>query len=494
MLKENQEFTSIIFEPMGRRIKVKLGDNILRSALRSGIGIRNECGGIFGKCGKCKIIIKDQSNLNSPTKVERELLGESELKKGYRLACQSIIRGEVRVFVPEESKIRKRRLQIFGIKREVRLKPTIKKLHIKIPHPSIQDNRSDVERITSTIKEVYNIHELKFNLEVLRELPKIARDANWDLTITLMDDGTVISVEPRDTTNSLYGVAIDLGTSKIVASLIDLINGNLIMSNGFDNPQVIYGEDIISRITYAAIGKEQLDELKRLAVEGVNSIVTDLCKAANVDINNVYEIVLVGNTVMHHLFLGLETKYLGLSPYVPVINDQLNLRANELNIQINNGGRVYLPPVIAGFIGSDNTADLLSTNFYEIEDMSLMIDLGTNTEINLGNKDEILCCSCASGPAFEGGHIKHGMKAVEGAIEKVSINHQTYEAHYKTIGGLRPIGICGSAMIDLLAEMLKCGLIDNRGRYRNEVKTPRLRKGEFGYEYVVAWFNETDIG
>ncbi|MCS7116760.1 MAG: ASKHA domain-containing protein [Nitrososphaerales archaeon] len=477
---------------MGKRVKAKLGDTILHSALRSGIGIRSECGGILGRCGKCRVIVKDQSKLNLPTKVEKEFLKESELEEGYRLACQSIVQGEVRVFIPEESRVRKRKIQLTSIQRTIELKPAVRKLHIKLSPPTLTDTRSDAERLVSTLREVYGICELSFSFNALKELPKVAREADWDLTVTLIDDKEIVSIEPRDTTNLLYGVAIDLGTSKIVASLIDLRNGNVVISSGIENPQTIYGEDVISRITHATLDEKRREELKLLVIEGLNSILADLCETINV--NDLYEMVIVGNTAMHHLLLGLDTKYLAMSPYVPVVSDSLNLHAKDLGINMNRCGRIYLPPVIAGFVGSDNVADLLSTNLHEIEDLSLLIDLGTNTEIDLGDRDEILCCSCASGPAWEGGHIKHGVKAMEGAIERVSIDPQTYDAHYETIGGFKPVGICGSGMIDLLAEMLKCGLIDSRGRYRGEISTPRLRKGDLGYEYVVAWADETDIG
>jgi uncharacterized 2Fe-2S/4Fe-4S cluster protein (DUF4445 family) len=262
--------------------------------------------------------------------------------------------------------------------------------------------------------------------------------------------------------------------------------GKTVAIGSIENPQIMYGEDIISRITFAMNDNEKLSMLQNLAVEGINGILQNIYAKKNVDPNNVYEAVIVGNTAMHHFFLTIQPKYLASSPFPPATNSAINLEDKELGLKINPCGNIHFLPVIAGFIGSDGVSDLLPSGIYESEELLLLIDIGTNTEIFLGNKDDILCCSCASGPAFEGGHIKYGMKSVTGAIEKVSIDIHSHRVTYKKIGRAKPVGLCGSAVVDILAEMLKCGIIDHWGRFNIDIQTDILKKADSGIELILT--------
>jgi uncharacterized 2Fe-2S/4Fe-4S cluster protein (DUF4445 family) len=332
---------------------------------------------------------------------------------------------------------------------------------------------------------------LEIDYELLRKLPDILRKANWDFTVAVWDDRVIIAVDAGDTSDKLSGLAIDIGTSKIVGYVVDLTTSQTVGVGSIENPQVMHGEDVISRITYAMAGEEKLGELQKLAVEGINDILHEACTQANVNPDQIYEATVVGNTAMHHFLLAIQPKYLALSPYTPAVAKSVTVKARELGIKINRNGVVYVLPVMAGFVGADAVGDILSSGIYESKKLSLLLDIGTNTEVFVGNTEDILSCSCASGPAFEGAHIKHGMKAVTGAIEKIRISRDTYEVEYKTIDDVKPVGLCGSAIVDVVAEMLKSGIINQHGRFSPNIETPRLKRVNNVPEFVLAWGNET---
>ncbi len=481
---------TVTLEPEGRKVRADVGSTLLRVMLESGVSIRTECGG-KGVCGKCRIIVKDQSRVSERTKFERLRLREAEIRDGYRLACQCYPRDNMVVYVPEESRVRERKIQVEGVERPVKLDPMISKVHVTLKPPTLAEVKPDLERLLESL-EVRN--DVDVDEDALRSLPDVLRAVDWDVTVTLWDMRRVISVELGDMSDLSYGAAIDIGTSKIVAYLVNLSKGEVVGVSSVENPQIIHGEDVISRITYTMEISERLEELRALALKGVNSVLSEACESAGIESCNVYEVTVVGNTAMHHLFLGIQPKFLALSPYVPVLRRPLNLKAKTLGISINPGGVVHTLPVVAGFVGSDDIGDILSTGIHKSKEMSLLIDIGTNTEVNLGNQDDILCCSCASGPAFEGAHITHGMKAVRGAIERVRIDPKTYDVKYETIGGVKPIGLCGSAMVDILAGLLECQLVNRSGRLRDDVPTPRLRKWDGTLVFAIAAGEETETG
>lgn len=490
MSKLSSNSVTIIVEPEGRKIETTYHSNLLRALQNSGFNVRSDCGG-RGICGKCKIKIFNQKSVNPPSTIENKLLSNEEIKDGVRLACQIRCTERLYVNIQEENKTRKRRIQINGIERTLSFNPTIKKLHSIIPKPDLNDIRSDLKRTLDLIEKKYGVSELKIGYEVLKAIPEILRSSDWDVNIVIWNEKKIISIEPTNGEDATYGIAVDIGTSKIVLHLLDLSNGETIGTNFIENPQMIFGEDIISRISYSADSNKKLDELRSVAINGINKMIIETCEKNAINTNNIYEATVVGNTAMHHIFLGIQPKNIALAPYVPVIKRSLNVKSSQSRLCINPNGVVHTLPVIAGFVGADNVAALLSTALHKSDDVSLLLDIGTNTEVDLGNKKDVLCCSCASGPAFEGAHIKNGMKAVEGAIEKVQIDHSNDSVDYTTIGDYKPVGLCGSGVIDTLAEMLRYGLINNTGRIINNDSTERLRKIDGIMEYVIAWDNET---
>lgn len=481
---ESTRTLTLMVEPVGRRIRGDASSSILDALRESGIWIRSECGG-KGTCGQCRIIVKESAGLRPVTEFEGRHLTETEIERGYRLACQSIPRKSLTVFIPEESRVRERRIQVEGVERPVGLNPMIRKLHLRLIPPTLSDVRPDADRLMEALKGVDGGLGFEVDHDVLRGLPDLLRASEWDVTVTLLGD-RVVSVEGGDTADLSYGVAVDIGTSKMVAHLVDLSDGRVAGVSSIENPQMLHGEDVISRITYAMESQEHRHELTALALGGVNTIVAEACKTAGVSPDNIYEMTVVGNTAMHHILLGIQPKFLALSPYVPATKRAINLKAKETGIRVNPNGNVHVLPVIAGFVGADDVGDLLSTGIHELDELSLLIDVGTNTEVNLGNRDDVLCCSCASGPAFEGAHIAHGMKAVEGAIERVRIDAETFDVEYETIGGVKPIGLCGSAMIDILAELLRCRLVNGTGRLDGGASTARLKKLDGTTAFVVV--------
>jgi len=484
---------TVIFEPEGRRVRTALGTTIFQAASEAGVGIRSECGG-EGKCGKCRVVVPLKSALNEVTTTEMKHLSSSEIDSGYRLACCALIKEDAVIMIPTESRTEMRKIQIVGLERPVALNPLVKKFHITLPKPTLSDARPDLERLLECLKQKHYFYELEIDYELLRELPDLLRDANWGITVTVWNNRKIIAIEKGNTLDKLFGLAIDIGTSKIVVYVVDLTTGRTMGIGSIENPQVIHGEDIISRITYAMTGNEKLETLQKLIVKGINDALQNACIEATVNPRSIYEATVVGNTAMHHFFLAIQPKHIAFSPFTPAIKRSIDIEARQLNIKMHPGGIVHVLPIIAGFVGADAVADILSTGIHESEKVSLLIDIGTNTEVFVGNAEDILSCSCASGPAFEGAHIKHGMKAVTGAIEKLRVNPDSYEVEYETIGGTKPVGLCGSAMIDVTAELFKCRIINRRGRFNLKIKTPRLKVVNSDIAFVVARKNESGTG
>lgn len=482
---------TVVFQPDGKRTSVETGLSLLEAAKKAGVGIRSECGGL-GICGKCRIVALTKSGLSPLMEIEKEHLTEHDIKAGYRLACCSRVMSDVTISIPEESRLETRKILVKGLEKHVSLDPAVHKIHVTVPQPVISDVRADLERVLDHLGGLSA--QLEIDLNLLQQLPKTLREAGWDITLTIWNGQRIIAVESGNTTNRVHGIAVDIGTSKIIGYLIDLTTGKLVNAESLENPQIIHGEDIISRISSTMRNQEKLEELRKLAVEGVNRVIHETCEKASIKPRDVYEMTVVGNTAMHHIFLGIQPKYLALSPYVPVIKRSINLRAKELGVDINPTGNIHVLPVIAGFVGADAVADVLATGIYEAEELCLLLDIGTNTEVFIGNRDDILTCSCASGPAFEGVHIKHGIKAVSGAIERIRIDPRSYEVTYKTVNGKKPIGLCGSAVVDALAEMLKAQIIDWRGKFNEKIDTSRVRQVKDLTEFLIASKDETGTG
>jgi len=476
---------TVIFEPYGTKSEFKKGI-LLLDALRSvGLNVRSDCGG-RGICGKCRAIVKDSSRISKIVEAEKERLSPSELKSGYRLACCTSVIHDATILIPEESRILERKFLIEGTEKPVVVDAAIRKLYAILKKPSLSDVRSDVRRLLDFLQDTYGLEIVRVDYEIEKVLPEILRKADWKVTVSVWNNTEIVSVELGDTSEKVFGIAVDIGTSKIVGYLSNLATGKLLAVGSSDNPQVVYGEDVISRLSFASKGEDQLRELQRLAVKGVEAVIEQACKRSGCSLEHIYEMTVVGNTAMHHLFLGIQPEYLGKSPYVPALSEATDIKARELPIHLNPGANIHVLPVIAGFVGADAVADIISTEVYKSNRLSLVIDIGTNTELILGNKGELIACSCASGPAFEGAHIKCGVKAVKGAIEKLEIVPRNYQVRYQAVGNAKPIGICGSGIIDAVANLLKYGLIDKSGVFSKSSPTPRLRAQNGKKEFVLV--------
>lgn len=478
---------TVVFEPTGKRGHFKTGTPIIEAAEELGVGIRSECGK-KATCGKCRIIVVSGSNLlNTLTPSERQLLTLREIEENYRLSCAtkvsvkgSVTKGIVAIFVPSETRLGARRIQVKGMEQPVLLNPSVRKIHLTLDKPTILKPIADDVGLLTKLKATAGLTDLNIRYEVSRTLPKIIREANWNVTVTTWNEKEILDIEAGDTTKDNYGVAVDIGTSKIVCYLVNLNTGEIMSSGMMENPQIQHGEDILSRIYYASQSPENQDAIMKLVVDGINTVIESACRdAQQAKMNKIYEAIIVGNTAMTHLFLGIQAKFLSLSPYVPAMKSAIDLEASKTGLKIYLQGNVHVLPCVAGYVGADAVADVIATGIHERDEMSLLVDVGTNGEVFLGNKKELLSCSCAAGPAFEGTQIKYGMKAVTGAIEKVRIDPKTLEVHYETIGNEKPIGLCGSAMVDIVAELLKAGAISTKGRFNEStLKTDRLIKTE----------------
>jgi len=476
----------ITFQPDGKRVKIDETESILIAAQKGGVDITSICGG-KGTCGKCRVLIEPNSPVNPLTVNEKELFSDEDIETGMRLACLTKAAGNLTVKIPEISRTGKQRLQIEGIETPVEVDPNVKKYFIELKSPSLEDTVSDLDRLKQALETKDHLTDLKINYDLLKILGTKIRECNWQITAVLWNN-EIIELEKGNTLDKLYGYAFDIGTTKLAGYLVDLNTGNVIAAGSLMNPQIPYGEDVIARLNH-----QEPRKLNMAVVEGINEILDGLLEKTGIERYNVYEMTAVGNTIMHHLFLNINAKNLGYAPYPAVSTEAVTVEAKAIGININPRGKVYFLPTIAAFVGADTIGVILATEIYKSEETCLALDIGTNTEVVLGNKDRMLTCSCASGPAFEGAHIEHGMRAASGAIEKVSIDPESLEIKLQTIDNTPPVGICGSGMIDLMAEMLKAGIIDVRGTFYKDKENSKIRKGENGWELLVSPKDENDI-
>ena len=484
---------TLTFQPYGKRTKVKVNQTFLEAARANGVYIRSICGA-KGLCGKCRIIVhKGKEYLSQPSEAERRIFSEEDLENGFRLACQvtATREGEIVVEVPRESQVDRQRLLLRGLENNAMLAPAVRKITISLEEPSLLDTTSDVDRIVEAVERKTGFR-VRIDYETLKRVPHVLRKGKWEVIAVIWRNQEIISVQPGEN-NEIYGLAVDVGTTKLAGFLLDLNDGKVVAAASMMNPQIAYGEDIISRIRYVMENDANLSRLQQVVVEGVNRLISELCKKAGISPNEIFDAILAGNTAMHHIFLGIPPNYLSQIPYPAALQSPIDVKARDLALNIERGAYLHALPAIAGFVGGDAVADILATGVHEADELSMLVDVGTNTEIVLGNKDRLIACSCASGPAFEGAHIKHGMRAATGAIERIWIDPQNYEVGYKTIGDVKPRGICGSAIVDVVAEMLKVGLVDHSGKFNREAETPRLRLEKKPAEFVIAWNDETSI-
>jgi uncharacterized 2Fe-2S/4Fe-4S cluster protein (DUF4445 family) len=472
---------TVKFSPIGKRIIDSRPRLLLDMAREAGLGLKSLCGG-KGKCGRCKVMVKPT---NGVSEIERKLITPDEIEEGYRLACRTTVSEDTEVYIPLSSITEEQKLRIAGKEMEVKPLPPVRKFFLEVPRASLSDVRSDFQRIKEELNRKYDVRVDRADLKVLNVIGPTLRDSDWSITV-IARGSEIIGVEPGNTTKASFGVAIDLGTTKIAFYLVDLLTGESINIYGIMNPQIAYGEDILSRIHYAGNNRANFKRLKNEVLKAINLSIKKICREKKVRWGDILEATVVGNTAMHHIFLGLPVKQLGLAPFAMVTNEPLEVKAREMGFEICQEGYLYFPPLIAGFVGSDHLAMLIASEIETKEGNLIAIDIGTNTEIALKTEEKIISCSCASGPAFEGAHIKHGMRAAPGAIERVNINSKTLNVGVATIDDKSPIGICGSGILDAISEMLRVGIIDSSGKIDSGHKGVRRIKGEKSLEFVLV--------
>lgn len=484
------------FQPVGSKVVPVKGKTLLDLARDAGVAIESICNSA-GKCGKCRVIVRSgPRNLSAPTDSETRILGDDALKGGARLACQAKVaeRGDVVVEVPEESRRGHHRLLAAGVEPKVRLEPAVRKVVLTIPPATLKDLRADDDRLLEVLRKRARVSPV-LSPGVHRYLPNALREKAWISTVTLFRNEELIRADAGDTSENLFGVAVDIGTTKVVAYLIDLNSGDLVATESMPNPQIPYGEDLMSRISYTIREKEGDRRLQTAIVEGLNTLIARLCEQKGQDPEDILEVMVVGNTAMHHIFFGIPAKHVAAAPYAPAVRTSLTVSPRHLGINIYPFGKVSALPNVAGFVGADAVADLISSGLYKDKAIGMMIDIGTNTEIIAGNRERLISCSCASGPAFEGAHIKHGMRASTGAIERVWIDPATHDVRVRTVDDAPARGICGSGIVDAVAELFRTGVLDQSGKIDVAGDTPGVRAGSGGLpEFVLVHGRKTSTG
>ena len=442
-------------QPVGRRIEISAGTTLLEAAQTAGVGLVSLCGG-EGWCESCLVRIA-KGEVNPPTQPEMDYLGDKELADGFRLACQVTPCTDVRIDIPPESLSTPQRLQVEGKDFDIPLAPSVEVIDLEISPPTLEDLRADADRVKDTLAE-NGFPDAHFELPVLTTISDVLRENKWSARFVVRES-EIIAILPSG--SGIYGISVDIGTTKLALYLVDLLTGEVVEKVGEMNPQIAYGEDVVSRIAYTTQNQDGLRTLQTALVNALNKLIQDVCKSTEINHWQIVDAVIVGNTAMHHLFAGLPVEQLAFAPYVPAVSEPLDFRATAIGIKLAPGSYIHLLPNIAGYVGADHSAVILSTELWKTDKTVLAIDIGTNTEISLVSKGQLMSCSCASGPAFEGAHITNGMRAAPGAIERVQIIDGKIKTF--TIDDEPPIGICGSGILDVVAEMKSANLMDERG-------------------------------
>jgi uncharacterized 2Fe-2S/4Fe-4S cluster protein (DUF4445 family) len=524
---------TIILQPSGRRGQVDEGTSVRAAARELGVEIESICAE-NATCGKCMVLIEEGrfEKYNIDSKREHlSPIGADEsaylmrrpklLKdKGWeigqvRLSCQCRLLGDVLINVPEESRGNKQIVRKSARSRAIEVKPSVRKYYVSMTPPNLERPIADWERLAKGLETSMGLvrrgeenlprwFDLTLDYQCLRTLSSTLRQAKWNVTVSVWQDREVIEVQPGYVEDS-YGAAVDIGSTTVALYLCNLRTGELLAAESEMNPQIVYGEDVMSRIQYAIEHPDGLQKLHKAIIATLNKLLNQAAKTAGIKTEEILEMVLVGNSTMHHLVLNLHPKDLGLAPFVPAIHASVDVKARELGLQINSSGNIHVLPTIASFVGADTSAMILAEEPHKQDENWLLIDVGTNAELILGNRRRLVCTSTPTGPALEGAHVEYGMRAAPGAIERVQIDEKTLEPKYRVIGveGWNTDqaefkghvkGICGSAIIDSVAELFRAGIVDSRGKFKRGLESHRVREGENGWEYVIAWADETSIG
>lgn len=518
--RAEKNLVSVHFYPVNQEIKVPWGENLLQAAMEAGVYIPASCGG-EGVCGKCRVLISKGETESAPG----PQLSSEDYQRGMRLACQTKILSDLEVRLPEAAHLEKELIprppERPGGGRKVShqeleslvlgwcFNPALRKYYVEMDPPSLQDNRSDLARLLLAMKKQHGLESISVDYRLLKKLPFILRESGWRTTATIVQTRVesqlsecqlrgsrrpkLINLEAGDTTKEHFSIVLDIGTTTIWAQLLDLSQRKTVAEASDYNSQIRYGDDVISRIVFSQkIGG--LQKLQESVVGTINLLIRELTKKSGVNISRVSHMAAAGNTVMTHLLLGLNPRYIRESPYTPVANFIPPVRAAELGIEVEEHVYLYTFPAVASYVGGDIVAGILGSGIYQRQPLTLYIDIGTNGEIVIGNSEWLITAACSAGPAFEGGGIKHGLRATWGAIEDFRLDPQTLEPMLLTIGRVKPKGICGSGLINIVAELLQAGVISPKGKFNTDLPTKRLRSGPDGWEYVLAFKEITATG
>jgi uncharacterized 2Fe-2S/4Fe-4S cluster protein (DUF4445 family) len=492
------------FEPDNIDIFVAPGENLLDVARAAGARIYASCGG-QGTCGTCKMVI--EKGEVETTRTRR--VSDEEFAKGVRQACQSQVLTDLSVYIPVESRLEKavlaheRKVAAETVATGWRYKPPLTKCYVELPPPTLEDQASDLSRLLRGLKQQCHLSNVGVDFDVVKDLASTMRKKDWKVTVTTLTRAaktkderrrpTVIGVEPGNTTQKHYSLAFDIGTTTVCGQLLDLNRGTVIASNLMYNGQIKYGADVISRINHSQ-KPNGLKQLQTAVVDTINHVIDELLKQGGVNVRHIGHVMLAGNTTMTEILLGINPQYIRLAPYTPVANFFPPVEARSLGIKVPRKAYLFTFPDVSSWVGGDIVSGAIGCGMHQRKTLTLFIDIGTNGEIVIGNSDWMVTASCSAGPAFEGGGIRHGIIATEGAIQDFTIDAKTFEPKIGTIRGAKPKGICGSGLINTVAELLEAGVIGQNGKFNRDLPTKRVRPSEDGYEYVIAWAPETQIG
>lgn len=512
----------VILMPSGRRGVVQHGESLLEAARQMGVEIESICAGRL-TCAKCKIRVEsgnfqklgihsEPEHLTPPSEEERYLLNRLQ-ESGYRMSCSACVLGDVLITVPEESMAHKQIIRKSASERVIEIAPAVRQVYVEVEEARLGEHRGDWGRLQAALADQWQLYNLAIDLLALRHLQAALRKGDWSVTVTLWQDREVIDVRPGYEEGA-YGLAVDIGSTTVAAYLCDLRTGELLATESTMNPQVSYGEDLMSRVSYATTHSDGLDKMHSAIIDTLNKLAAHAASQAGIRARQIHELVVVGNTTMMHIFLGIDPVELGGAPFALANRDAMDIKARELGLRLHPSANVHAMPSEAGHVGADNVGVLIAEEPYQQEAISLIVDVGTNAEIVLGNQDWMFSASSPTGPAFEGGQISSGMRAAPGAIERVRIDPDTKIANYRVIGEERwsnecafgpnqPVelqptylasGICGSGIIEAVAEMFLTGILSADGRFNPDLESDRVvwqgRKGA----YVLATEEQTVNG
>ncbi|MBX3065332.1 MAG: DUF4445 domain-containing protein, partial [Anaerolineae bacterium] len=506
-----------MFQPSGRQGSVEDNTTILEAARALGVGIESICGG-RQTCAKCRVNIAEgqfakygvassAANASELEPVEQRYRDERAIRSDERLACIACVRGDMVINVPPEAQAQKQVVRKSASQRTIVIDPAVRQVYVEVEPAQIGDRRADLERLQAALRDQWQLDNVSIDAKLIPTLGKVLRAGEWKATVTLWQDREVIRLR-AGYAEGIVGLAVDLGTTTIAGYLCDLRTGGVLATETQMNPQIAYGEDLMSRVSYGMMNSDGVDRLHRAAIKALNEVATGAARQANLRAEDIVDLVVVGNPIMMHLLLGIDPVELGGAPFALTVRDPLDIKARELGIRVNQSAYIHVLPMQAGHVGADATAVALAEAPHSAEKLTLVVDIGTNAEILLGDRRGVYSASSPTGPAFEGAQILHGQRAAPGAIERVRIDPQTLEARFKVIGherwsdALRPdqlhaTGICGSGIIEVIAEMFLSGIIGGDGRFVvREQPHPRIQISDGGRRmaYVLATADQTATG